>query len=302
MKKFNFKTIGFLLPLMVAFVVLEMLIRYIPNDYSYKKNYLDTNADKIETLILGSSHSYYGLNPEYFKSNTFNASHISQSIDLDYKILKKYSKNLTKLKQLILPIDYFTLYSRTATGIENWRLKNYNIYYNLNCSNEISENSEMVALGLKKNISRIKGYYLRNHESITCTKLGFGFMETPPADLQLTGKEAALRHSYTIDNKDNVGMLNAILNIAEKMNIRVILITNPAYSTYVENLNLEQLSLTTKEINKVIGDYSNSKYFNFLNDTSFEALDYRDADHLNIKGSKKLSIMLNDIIEESNSK
>ena len=51
MKRFKYKTIGFLLPLIVAFVALEMLIRYIPNDYSHKKNYIDANAGKIETLI-----------------------------------------------------------------------------------------------------------------------------------------------------------------------------------------------------------------------------------------------------------
>lgn len=304
MRRFTYKTVGFLLPLLVVFIVLEMLVRNIPNDYSHKKYYLDTNAKNIETLILGSSHSYYGLNPEYFSSNTFNASHISQSIDLDYRILKKYSKDLVNLKQLILPVDYFTLYYKTATGIENWRLKNYNIYYNIKCSNELSENSEMLALGLKKNISRVKEYYFKGQESITCTTLGFGGIETPPADLLLTGKEAALRHTYTtdVDFNENVSMLNAILKVAEKMNVKVVLVTNPAYSSYVENLNPEQLRLTTKEINRLIGNYSNIKYFNLLNNTSFNELDYRDADHLNINGSRKLSIMLNTIIEESTTK
>ena len=89
MNKFITKLIIFCLPILLGTLVLEVLLRNIPNDYSQKKEYLDENSSEIETLILGSSHSFYGLNPKYFSSKTFNASHISQSLNYDYKIINK---------------------------------------------------------------------------------------------------------------------------------------------------------------------------------------------------------------------
>ncbi len=301
MKKFNLKISVFLLPVVFAFLVLEILIRYIPNDYSYKKSYLDENAKNIETLILGSSHSYYGINPEYFKSNTFNASHISQSIDLDYKILYKYKEDLTKLKRIVLPIDYFTFYYKLSTGIEFWRGKNYDIYYHINNSNRISDKAEILSIGLKKNIKRIKTHYLKTQESITCSKLGYGHLEVPQFNLEETGKASSLRHTYTtsIDFEENVAMLDLILKTAREMEVEVILLTSPAFKTYVENIDSGQLKITLGEINRLVQKYPNSSYFNFLADKSFTELDFRDADHLNSAGSKKLSIELNNIVEEN---
>ena len=66
----------------------ELLLRNIPNDYSFKKNYLNTKSNSIEVLFLGSSHIYYGINPEYISRNSFNGSHISQSLNFDLEILE----------------------------------------------------------------------------------------------------------------------------------------------------------------------------------------------------------------------
>jgi len=92
MSKFIIRTLLFSLPVLALFIVMEILLRQIPNDYLLKKKYLDNHSKEIETLILGSSHSFYGINPLYFSNNTFNASHISQSLDYDFAILKKVSR------------------------------------------------------------------------------------------------------------------------------------------------------------------------------------------------------------------
>ncbi|MDR2410253.1 MAG: hypothetical protein LBE13_19380 [Bacteroidales bacterium] len=89
MRKFIVRTFLYLLPVLLFLILLEILLRNIPNDYSYKKKYLDTQFCNIETLILGNSHSFYGIDPVYFSTNTFNAAHVSQSLDYDYEILKQ---------------------------------------------------------------------------------------------------------------------------------------------------------------------------------------------------------------------
>jgi hypothetical protein len=105
-----------MLPIVLVAFICEVAFRAIPNDYKLKRHYLDKNALQIETLILGSSHALYGINPEYFTTKTFNGSNISQSINYDYQIIKKYEKDLKNLKTLILPLSYFTLFRKLEDG------------------------------------------------------------------------------------------------------------------------------------------------------------------------------------------
>ena len=87
----------FILPLIIIVLSFEILLDKIPNDYRYKKEYLDQNSDRIKVLFLGSSHVYFGINPTYISLNSFNASYYSQSLDYDFEILKKYSNNWSQL-------------------------------------------------------------------------------------------------------------------------------------------------------------------------------------------------------------
>ena len=73
MRKFSIKTLLFVVPILLLAVIIEIFLRLIPNDYLHKKKYLDAHSCDIETLILGSSHSFYGIDPNYFSNNTFNA-------------------------------------------------------------------------------------------------------------------------------------------------------------------------------------------------------------------------------------
>ena len=279
---------------------MEMLLRNIPNDYKYKKEYLDNNSKEIEILFLGSSHTYYGINPEFISENAFNAGHISQTIDLDYKILKKYENNWNKLKCIVILIDYFTLFSRLSSGIEYWRIKNYNIYYKMNLSNNLSDNSELLSVNFRSNLKRIASFYIFNNTPVSCSKLGFGENHKKNKNLIETGKSAAKRHTEKdlSELQESIRIINSILKMASKNNAKVIFYTSPAYRTYISNLNKNQLNLTINTIKKLSDNKDNCLYVNFLNNSSFLAEDFRDADHLNKKGAKKLTKQLYRIINE----
>ena len=298
MKKFRSKTILFLSPLIILVLLMEPLLRNIPNDYNYKKEYLINNSNNVTKLFLGSSHTYYGINPSFISGTAFNASHISQSIDLDYEIIKKYKDNWNKLKYIIIPIDYFTLFSRLSGGIEYWRVKNYSIYYDIQLSNKLSENSELMSVNLKSNINRIKKYYFLNKTAITCSELGFGNSFEKSKDLDETGKTAALRHTKKDLSKlnESIKILKEIINFAYKNNIEMVFYTTPGYHTYVSNLNSNQLDLTINTITKLTEKNKNCTYFNLLEDTNFYSTDFRDADHLNPDGAKKLSLRIDELI------
>lgn len=300
MTKFLLKVVWLILPILILFIVFEVLLRNIPNDYSYKKSFLDKKSNQIEHLFFGSSHTYYGINPSYIDGFSFNVSHISQSIDLDYDILKKYEQRLTSLKTVVLPLDYFTLFTQLKTGKEAWRLKNYQIYYNIFQSFSYSNSSELLSFTLRKNTERLLEYYKNEGSLLLCDSLGFGNFNVEQLNLMESGKSSA--NSHTKDDKhyykQNIEIYKSIISIAINRNARVIVYTAPAFKSYTDNLDVEQLQLSTKFIDELIAKYPNIEYYNFLNDDSFIASDYRDGDHLSTQGAAKLSKKMNEIVQK----
>ena len=298
MKRFILKTFCFLLPIILAGVCMEVLLRNTPNDYLHKKEYLDKYSNEIETLILGSSHSFYGINPIYFSSNAFNASHISQSLNYDFEIYKKYQDNFNNLKTIVIPISYFTLWGKLENGSEAWRVKNYSLYYEINTSGSTIDNTELFGNKLIVNIKRLYSYYVKSR-GVSCSELGWGtcYKSEDSKDLVVSGKTAAKRHTrddiYSEKNsnvlKENIITLNSLIESCK--NIKIIFITPPAYKTYIKNLNIEQKTKTI-EIITDIAHRNNCEYLNLLEDASFVSNDFYDADHLNELGAKKLSILL----------
>lgn len=308
MKRFVIKTIYISLPILLVGILMEILLRNTPNDYLFKKQYLDNHSSEIETLILGSSHSFYGFNPEYFSSNTFNASHISQSLNYDFEILKKYQDKFQNLKTIVLPISYFTLFGKLEAGSESWRVKNYVIYYGMNSSKSLIVYSEVLSNRINVNFKRMVSYYLLSNSTISCSNLGWGtnYNSKNAKDLIESGKTAAKRHTRDDINSykyqeifnDNKLILNSIIQWCKKNNINVLLLTPPAFETYRQNLNSEQLNTTINTTSEICSKYDNCIYLNLLSDTNFVSRDFYDADHLSEIGAKKLSELINEKIVE----
>jgi hypothetical protein len=300
MKQFLKKTLLFGIPIIVCIVIMELVLRNIPNDYSYKRNYLDQNSNQIETLFLGSSHSLYAVNPEYLNSNTFNAAHVAQSLDYDVEILKKYANQMDKLKYIIVPIDYFSLYNRLETGVEYWRIKNYTIYYGFDKSSGFVENLELLNGKWSENSFRVYKYLWKKKSEISCNQRGWGtnYNSKNKQDLFVTAKAAAKRHAKKSISffDENVKIVDEIISIAKSKNVKVIFYTCPAYKTYVSQLNQEQLQKTILTIKGIQNLNTNVLYYNFLNDAKFTAKDFYDADHLNEIGAEKFSKKIDSII------
>lgn len=303
MKKFIIKTVFISLPILFSVLFLEILLRNMPNDYKFKKEYLDKNASEIETMILGSSHSFYGFNPVYFKTKTFNASHISQSLKYDFEIIKKYQSDLKQLRTIVLPISYFSLFWQMEASPESWRVNNYILYYGLQTPNTYTDYSEVLSNKINLNIKRLSSYYLKGNSAISCTSLGWGtaYKSINARDLIESGKTAAFRHSNDINDikyknilRDNEQTLNSIIAWCKNRNIRVVLLTPPAFKSYRQNLNKPQLNVTIDIAKRIDLDNNNCIYLNLLNDVSFIANDFYDADHLSEIGAEKLSKLINE--------
>jgi hypothetical protein len=303
MKKFLKFCILFISPIVIIIITSEILLRKIPNDYSYKKNFLDKNSNNIKMLFLGSSHTYFGINPEYVKSNSFNAGNSSQSLDYDLEILMKYEGKWDSLKYIVVPVDYFSLFGKLETSIESWRVKDYDNYCGIKTNNGIIDNIEILSNKLLVNQNKIKRYYLKNVSGVTCSDLGWGmeYNSKNNQDLMVSGKAAAKRHLAKNNQyfDENVKVLKSIIKFAKANKSRVFFYTSPAYKTYVQNLDNDQLNNTVRTLRRMADSYNNVIYFNFINDNEFTKKDFYDADHLNEIGARKLTLKIDRFISMS---
>lgn len=274
------------------------MLRRIPNEYSYKREYLEKHADSIQVLFLGSSHAYLGVNPAYISVNSFNAAISSQSIDYDLQILQKFDQQLTHLKYIVLPISYFSLFTNLSEASESWRVKYYMLYFKLHSSRKWTNYTEILCGSLELNVKRLIIYYVRHLRGIGCTNLGWQIPFPKNQDVAATGYEGAKKHT----NKNRAlfeeqkSLLTQIILLAKQKNAVVLFYTPPAYNTYYNNLDTAQLSLTMNTANDLVKKYDNTYYHSFLKDSSFNIGDFYDGDHLNGTGAKKFSKKLDSLI------
>ncbi len=305
MKKFIAHIVLFFLPILVYMTIAEIALRNIPNDYSYKKKYLDENSNNIEILFLGNSHMYYGINPQYDTLKSFNASHISQSLNFDLSILEKYKNAWSNLKYIVIPADYFSMYTTLEKGEEDWRVKNYTIYYGINKYSTYRNNFEIINGKAGFNLIRLLNFYYKGSSEITCNKLGWGTIFHSENNMNLieTAQQSVKRHTVIKDSlcfANNIHTLKSIIEFAKQINARVIFLTSPAYKTYYKNLDQQQLNSTIHTISKLASQHKNTYYYNLLTDQSFNEDDFYDADHLNESGAKKLTFKMDSIITKLN--
>lgn len=275
------------------------------NEYKYKNSYLEKNKSTIEVLCLGPSSAYFAVNPHYFKMKAFNATHVSQTINYDNFIWDKFAGQMDSLKCVILTIDYWSPFSTMETSGEPWRTRNYRLYYGCDFhkydpkSNFETYNFNMV---LWKRVYNALGNLFKGHVELGIDSLGYGTdytLSKRSSDWKEDGPSEAKKHLKKIDDeifKQNAEYIDQICRKCQEKNIIVLLLTTPAWPTYVENLNRNQLDLKDRFCNSYVSKYPNTWYINLLEDIRFSENDFYDTNHLNEFGAKKLSLIVNDTI------
>lgn len=288
----------FLFPVIMLGISFELLLRNIPKVPRYKEQYLLRHSGNIEALILGNSHFFYGINPAYFKERCFNAAYLSQPLYIDLELLKKYKGNLSRLKHLVIPLSYHSL---RESRME--RPGDYIIYFDLDIPARINERFELLNGSLRHNLSRLYGFYVDGKNEIWCDSLGWGthfYFPGKNDEESLEERGQAAAEEYTLPGQESVKknseILKNIVRFAGEHNIHILFVTPPCYHTYTSRLNGEQMEEVTVTGYRLQAGNRSVSYVNLLNDESFVAGDFYDADHLNAAGAKKLTLKIDSIL------
>jgi hypothetical protein len=303
MKKLISKFLLFLLPFLVFFLVIEVFYRITSNNYTTKKDILIKKSSAAEILILGNSHTFYGLNPKYFNEKTINISNISQTIYFDKLIFDNYINEFKNLKFLILNIEYTSLSEIVNTKENSWRKFYYKHYMGLDVPTinkfELSNYFISNTRPFKNNLFLLNRF-INEKTILDCDSTGFGNNYLKSNKVQNLIEDAKIRvvghEDDLIDFSQNINRIQQIIEICKSKNIKVLLVTMPVSRSYAKGVNQLKLKKIFQTGCEFDSKNENVNYLNLFNDTRFLDDDFYDSDHLHSDGAKKCSIILNEFI------
>lgn len=307
MRKLIQKVFVFLSPILLVLIFIEIFYRIVPNNYSVKNESVLEKYQKTEILILGDSHSFYGLNPVFFDKPTFNLSNISQSLYFDKLLLDKHIDKFKKLKTIVLNIDYTSLSQLKNTDEDVWRKYYYKYYMDLNVPiiNWYDRNNYFIS-GTKSFNSNLKlaTRYFVDKTIVDCDKNGFGINYTKQKkvlNIEENAVAAIKRHEDNLtDFTENITVLESIIAKCKSKGIKVVLVITPVSRNYAAKVNEKKLNKIFKCAALLQKMNSNVSYLNLFNDSRFTNDDFYDADHLHNMGAEKCSLIVADFLKQKN--
>ena len=247
MKRF-LRDIGlFSVAALLFFGALEWVAESIPNSYTYKRDYMEQHGAQIQTLILGSSNAYDGLNPNVLP-NAFNIANSSQTLEDDYRLLSNYIDTMDSLQTVIVGLGYHSLGATT----EDNRRTYYTIYMNLYPRWPISKYSFEVC-NIEVLIKKVIKYAV-SRDVTRCDSLGQRVghtLEAAQSGAEWWNKGVdALVVNDRLDIGDcrmeierNTRYLHAIVDLCKAHNVQPVIVQMPVMEEYKRMLPEEQVAL-----------------------------------------------------------
>lgn len=247
MKRFLRHIALFMLPLLIIALVMEFVAEAIPNSYTYKRDHIEQHGAQIQTLILGSSNAYDGLNPSVLP-NAFNLANSSQTLEDDYRLLAKYIDSMDSLQTVIVGLGYHSLGATT----EDNRRTYYTIYMDLYPRWPLSKysfeicNPEMlvkkiIKYAFSRDVTRCDSLGQRVGHTLEAAQSGAEWWNKGVDAMVANDKLDIINHKPEIAN--NIRYLKAIEDLCNAHNVQPVIVLMPVMAEYKHKLPNEQVAL-----------------------------------------------------------
>lgn len=276
--------------------------RYVPNPYR-------TKAERMErgplpaTLIVGNSHSYYGVDPSLLPDKpAVSLANVSQTLAYDLELLRHYERagRLDSLRTLIAQVSFTSLFDAPfEDSPEWWRCVNYRLYMGLDRHSALSR----YAFELSKPSvysAKLKSLAGIGEPGLLCDSLGFGLgytLESRGSAWADGGASIASYHNAWADTTRtaaNLAVLDSIVALARRHGARTLLFTQPEWVSYREAVDPAKLALMRRSMSAFAEAHRADSvvWLDLFDDPRFGADDFYDADHLNTRGAARLTALL----------
>lgn len=272
---------------------------YLSRQYRLLKN------TDVKTVILGNSYGYYGF-PDTVLEQSVNLSMHSLSIKQTQQLTAHILAHYPHIENFIICLGLFDLYSDLFKSNNAFNLNIINGYSQLTCHHNIKyfKSAEtdgavifnrlaMQKLPLSKSPAlddqTILDRIYNNAQPLLNSTDTVGLPQQNAMAIQ-----RAIAHSNSVKHKktfeENKLRADAIAKSIAQSGKGYVWLTLPFPATYVENLSAEMVLSHREFFAKYNKDRENS--IDLSEDRYFSPEDFRDCDHLNFAGARKLAFRL----------
>lgn len=277
----------------------EAIVRHYPNSYRFKAEWMDRNGQRVKTLILGESHTYYAIVPNILGDSVFNLANVSQLPEYDYWLLDKSMEHCRDLKTVIMPVDEINMFDLPLEDNEEWhRCIYYHIYmgypkhdYNPLYSFELCN---IATFNMK--LGPAIRYMLTGKDDLDCDSTGFGCTFDTPASFNEENMRSTAKATYEHNKNETSSNYNAkylykIAKLCHERGIKLVLVTTPVWQEYKNLFGKHRYDEMHKITHRCVKEYE-TKYLDYIDDPRFQGVDFHDASHLSRQGAEKFTKIL----------
>lgn len=269
----------------------ESYIRSVPNPSKAKHAHMKAHSKEIDVLILGSSHTYYGIAPERISKRAYSLAQVSQTLRYDDFLLHHYP--MPNLRMVVLPISDFSLYEELEDGKEWYLANRYRLYMDCNIHPHLSVYDWEIT-SFPTYCEKLKQLWQPPHMHWSAYGQGLEYTLAHRPTNWDNGEERAANNTYTDLSRATNGIshLESIARFCESNHVRLILLSTPLRPSYRQHQNADQLADTHSRIQQFLQRHPQTTYLDFRASPQFSANDFYDSDHLNTQGAQKLSLLV----------
>lgn len=253
--------------------------------YEYKRQGIEFNKDKIERLVLGSSHGQAAVDTKVVP-NTFNLSIASQDMYQSFKLCEKYIPTLPHLKTVIL---FFSVFSSGAEMQKTVNAPLCQYYKNIF---DIDFKYPLEGPYYKEVIDFMKS----NLPPLNKDYMGYSPIEGVfNEEVSLINVKGHIKHAKRNTHQEEY--VRQIHKLCTQYGLNLLVIIpphSPDYHVKCKELCLQYNVDYTKLFTPLfdITNKENIKVLDYFNAKEFKNDDFWDWEHLNPKGAVKFSKLL----------
>lgn len=245
--------------------------------YVYKKKLgLEKNLDNIQTLVLRGSHADYGVITQG-ENDIYNLGLTSTDIYLNFKLYEKYSKELSRLKNVVFFYSVFTPGLSLIRINEKYRLVAYKYFLDVPY-----QDGNMIDEKLERKITR----KCRKIKQPKIDSEYFGYEQKNSFMSNISATKRTKTHLRENQREPNqLEWLIKLRDLVNKQGRQLYVVIPPVQKSYMDCLP-DKRELFKKLYSL---DLENVKVLDFYDSPLFDDSDLGDFDHLNEKGARKLT-------------
>ena len=295
----------FTIPIVVGMLIVEGLVRQIPNSINIASKNLEKEYDSINSLVLSASQNQKAINPEYLSKKAFLAAGAAQNYKLDYYLLKGLHRKLPNLEKIILGCTYRHFETRPQSK-NYWKYRSHLLYYNVNAFDRpVYFKDKLIYLSNPHFYSaQLRSYYIENKRPIY-NEFGFQLSLHEDRFAQMNYNKDEISQSYKARYNErlnkkfivyNVNWLNKIIAYCKEHHIEIIFTKTPTYENYRKYHKPDIVFRRDSILKSILQNNTHTSLFDQETNSDYEVIHYLNENHLNPSGAeiftKKLDAFL----------